>query len=470
MTEVRRFGLVDVLLLLLVLASAAGTRASYLVVCAENGTNAGPWRVQDDPPQELLSLALNLKERNWFGSEAPLAAAHQQELTAHTAPAYPWLLSLVARLPVVFDPAVRWLQVGLGTLTAGLYFLFARRAFRSRFVALLAGLLCACHPFWVVNAAEMNDGVLTSFLLALVLVLGARSSEVEDAFCCLVFGLALAALALVRAALLPLSFVALLWFLLRCRSLPRGWLFALLATLGFANGLAPWILRNYQATGELIPVVDSLYLHLWIGNNPQAGGGPQSEEVLLRTLAEARKESSGNLADMPQSRRYEELAGEVWQEIRAHPVGFFQHRLWAGLCFVFGEKWFRDRVPWQEDPAHLRSMPSWLVAAFPSFLLGSLLGMLLLSFLGWRWTYAWRGAALPALAVVWIALPYLLSHAEQLHGPRLPLDGVLLCYTSFALATLFRLGKLPGPAELRNETETCWEAKTEKRPREGIQG
>ena len=316
MTEVRRFGLVDVLLLLLVLASAAGTRASYLVVCAENGTNAGPWRVQDDPPQELLSLALNLKERNWFGSEAPLAAAHQQELTAHTAPAYPWLLSLVARLPVVFDPAVRWLQVGLGTLTAGLYFLFARRAFRSRFVALLAGLLCACHPFWVVNAAEMNDGVLTSFLLALVLVLGARSSEVEDAFCCLVFGLALAALALVRAALLPLSFVALLWFLLRCRSLPRGWLFALLATLGFANGLAPWILRNYQATGELIPVVDSLYLHLWIGNNPQAGGGPQSEEVLLRTLAEARKESSGNLADMPQSRRYEELAGEVWQEIR----------------------------------------------------------------------------------------------------------------------------------------------------------
>jgi hypothetical protein len=37
------------------------------------------------------------------------------------------------------------------------------------------------------------------------------------------------------------------------------------------------------------------------------------------------------------------------------------------------------------------------------------------------------------LAMIWIPLPYVLSHAELLSGPRLPLDGVLLCYTAFAL-------------------------------------
>jgi hypothetical protein len=31
-------------------------------------------------------------------------------------------------------------------------------------------------------------------------------------------------------------------------------------------------------------------------------------------------------------------------------------------------------------------------------------------------------------------LPYLLSHAESLAGPRLPLDGVLLCFAAYALA------------------------------------
>jgi hypothetical protein len=30
----------------------------------------------------------------------------------------------------------------------------------------------------------------------------------------------------------------------------------------------------------------------------------------------------------------------------------------------------------------------------------------------------------------------LLSYAEALHGPRLPLDGILLCYVAFALVCL----------------------------------
>jgi hypothetical protein len=65
----------------------------------------------------------------------------------------------------------------------------------------------------------------------------------------------------------------------------------------------------------------------------------------------------------------------------------------------------------------------------------ALLAMLLLSFLGWRWSYGWRHESMPAaLAMVWVSLPYLLSHAERLSGPRLPLDGVLLTYAAFALA------------------------------------
>ena len=47
-----------------------------------------------------------------------------------------------------------------------------------------------------------------------------------------------------------------------------------------------------------------------------------------------------------------------------------------------------------------------------------------------------------SLAVMWIPLPYLLSHAEALSGPRLPLDGVLLCYAAFALCGMLPLGNL----------------------------
>jgi len=41
-----------------------------------------------------------------------------------------------------------------------------------------------------------------------------------------------------------------------------------------------------------------------------------------------------------------------------------------------------------------------------------------------------------SLAMIWIPLPYILSHAEAPSDPRLSLDGVLLCYTAFALAYL----------------------------------
>ncbi len=99
----------------------------------------------------------------------------------------------------------------------------------------------------------------------------------------------------------------------------------------------------------------------------------------------------------------------------------------AGLYFVFGERMFVDgRLAEGETPFWLRMS-----------LHGVLLVMLMLAVLGWRWSYGWRLDALPAsLALLWVPLPYLLSHAELLSGPRLPLDGVLLTFAAFALCAM----------------------------------
>jgi 4-amino-4-deoxy-L-arabinose transferase-like glycosyltransferase len=450
MVEIRRFGPLDLVLLLLVLAVAAGARVGYLVSCADSGRSAGGLLVQDprrplpdfapdeemrgtQKPSDLDALVHNLKKHRWFGSLAPFAATEEQ--TAHTSPGYPWCLGLLARVmdDHVLDWTMRWVQCGLGTLTAGLYFLFARRAFRSLLVGALAGFLAALWPFWVINTAAVDDGVVATFLLALVLFLGGRSSQTGGAFGSLLFGLTLAGLALVRAALLPFAFLALLWFLLRTRNLPRGWLPALLAFLGFANGLAPWTVRNFQVFGEPIPVVDSTFLHLWIGNNPHATGGPISEKARL-----ADPDLDKELREIThQPARYRALGSRVWQEIREHPAETFYRRLRAGLSFFLGEHWFH-----KGELASLtgEAMPDWLRHSYPSILQGSLLVVLLLALLGWRWTFGWRFESMPAaLAVVWIVLPYLIGHAELLSGPRLPLDGVLLCYAAFAVA-----GFLPG--------------------------
>ncbi|HWG46838.1 MAG TPA: glycosyltransferase family 39 protein [Gemmataceae bacterium] len=429
MTEMRRFTLVDGLLLIAIVALAAGTRAGYLISCADYARNAGPLLVET-PPAELEKLVSNLKDKQSFASRAPFATEEKE--TAQVAPGYPWLVSAVARVvdPAARDSTMRWLQCALGALTAGLYFLFARRAFRSRAVATLTGLFCAAHPFWILDTAALADGVAATFLLALSLLLGLRASQTSGPLTSLLFGLSLAALALVRAAFLPFAFVALAWFLWRSRGLTRGWLCALLAFLGFVNGLAPWTFRNWQLYGEPVPIVDSAYYHLWIGNNPHATGGPVSEQAMRDAPVE-------ELSQIPRSTdRYARLSGLIGQEMHDHPVETVRRRLRAGLDFVFGERWFiegrlADRAGSEE------SMPTWLAWSYPVVLESTLLGLVVLALLGWRWTYGWRSSALPAsLAVFWIPLPYVLSHAEALSGPRLPLDGVLLCYAAFALACL----------------------------------
>jgi hypothetical protein len=448
MADGSRFGWRTLLLFILVLAAAGAARSWYLTACVENARGPTPLAVQDPPqpldpstapaptfhaaPNELDSLARHVADEQWFGTVAPLAAG--EETTAHTAPGYPWLLAQVLRVTPEPERAlqvVRWSQAFLGALTVGLYFLFAWRAFRSDTVATLTGLLAAAYPFWVINTAEIADGTVTTFLLALALLLGSLAARPGAAFSSLLFGLTLAALPLVRAALLPFALVAILWFLWRCRRVQRGWLCGLVAVLGLANGLAPWTLRNYQAFHDIVPVSNATYLHLWIGNNPLADGGPQDMAKLRQELAQLDDDDRPNflLDEIDQSKRYR-LLGEYG--LRPDAAHALRLRTRAMLCFVFGRDWFVSG-----DFCHLEytpALPKPIRHHSSDILQGTFLALLLLHLLGWRWTYGWRRETrLATLALIWVPLPYILSHAEALSGPRLPLDGVMLCYAAFAV-------------------------------------
>ncbi len=382
MTEMPRFGLKDFSLLLLVLAAAAGARFGYLSAALDNLADPAPLVVQS--AQGPKGPAKDSRGEAWWLTPAPLSK--EEEKTAHTAPGFPWLVGALAN--ALDDPArtigiFRYVQLALGTLTAGLYFLFARRAFRSAAVGTLTGLLCALHPFWVVNTLELNDGVLTCFLLGLAMATGARAGQEGDALASLLYGLSLAGLALVRAALLPFALAGALWFLLRCRKIPRGWLCALLAFLGFANGLAPWTIRNVRTFHQVVPVADSLYLHLWMGVNDRADGGPQDEKTLEASLPKERLDEL--LAEKNQARRYHMLSRDVLRQAAEDPAGTLHRRLWAGEYFVFGRAWFKE----SGTLAKLRPdnrLPPQFADSYNGILEATLLGMLVFGLLGWRWS------------------------------------------------------------------------------------
>lgn len=425
---------------------ALAGRCGYVLVCTDQAEGQPQWRVQGDSPTgetqtvtELEEVIANVRDSQGFRARALFSSG--VENTASLSPGYPWLRGMLARGNWSADAVVRWLQCGLGALTAAFYFLFARRAFRSTAIGFLAGLLAAVHPYWIINTAELQDGVLATFLLAANLALGTRVAEEGGPFTSLLFGVLLAFLALVRAALLPLALLALLLFLLRCQKLPHGWLCAVLAFLGFGNGLAPWFVRNLQAYEEPLPIVSSTWLHLWMGNNPRATGGALPEEEVTRVLGPQR--TAQLRAEPNQARRYRMLAWDTVEEIRQYPGDAVQHRLSAGAAFVLGEAWLRKRDLAEKRNATLDTTvvaaPEWLGEALPGLLAGSLLFLFVFGLLGWRRSATMGGGHwLAALALIWAPLPYLLSHAEYLVGPRLPVDGVWLTFAAVGLSTLWK--------------------------------
>jgi 4-amino-4-deoxy-L-arabinose transferase-like glycosyltransferase len=441
----RRLGIFECLWLLVVVIVAMAARVWYLNEWADGGRSSGPLQVQGTPaPADLKAILANLTENQWFASRAPLALSEEQ--TAHVAPGYPFLMAWLDKAPAILgtlDRTMRWLQCLLGTLTALVYALVALRAFGSIPVAIGTGLLCALHPFWIINTAEINDGVVVSFLMALALWLAARSVQDAALVSSFGFGIVLACMELTRGACLPFVFIALLWFVGRCRYVRWGWLCALLAILGLLNAVVPWTFRNYRLSGEVVPIVSSGPFHLWMGNNPQATGGPLDENAMLTSLADSRDASKQDVEQsvgaLPQKARYDQLMIDARVEVQRHPAETLRRRLLAGVYFWFGADWFKNARCWEAESASTMQSPGYLVGNASAILNGALLFMTVFGLLGWRWTSKDSLQAMPtALALFWFPVPYMIGHATGLVGPRLPLDGLVLCYAAFAVACLLR--------------------------------
>lgn len=208
---------------------------------------------------EFDSIAWNLAQGNGFRS------GHGEE-TVVRGPVYPVFLAAIYHLAGgrVFW-AVQLAQALLGGLTVWLTFLLARRLFEER-VALLSALLMALHPLllWFSSRIYIESFATAAFLATCVLIdrfIVRRTLPVALAAAA---GIALCVLTkAVFVVILPVVFFLLLGA--RARLLQAlGWT-VLIATFTVAL-VAPWSVRNYQVSGQFVPVHTTMGFSLLAGH------------------------------------------------------------------------------------------------------------------------------------------------------------------------------------------------------------
>lgn len=167
--------------------------------------------------------------------------------------------------------AVVW-QCIVSSLTCVLL-LFVGKSLWSRNTGLVAGVIAAVYPGFIVATGRVLPETLACFLITLcTLLLVAQRRRRPDALCMFLAGVSSVCLEFAKSALMLATFSnAAFAGLLSVRY--RSWKLGLFFVSGLLVALIPWMLFQGKGTGEFKPFVDrASHLNCAVGNNVRAEG------------------------------------------------------------------------------------------------------------------------------------------------------------------------------------------------------
>jgi 4-amino-4-deoxy-L-arabinose transferase-like glycosyltransferase len=210
----------------------------------------------------FFALAQNIAAGNGY----TLDGVHA---TAFRVPLYPFFIAAVTFghqlfLPIILSQSL----VSVGTVLCAA--MLAREIFGNK-AAIIAAILTAIYPYYVVHDTALQETSLFTFLTTLAVFLLLRLRRSGSVMTALGAGLALGAAVLTRANLAPFALFAPLWLVFSGDSNAAPWRrrlrSAVLCAGVAALTVSPWLIRSYELTGTATLSTQTGFF-LWVGNNP----------------------------------------------------------------------------------------------------------------------------------------------------------------------------------------------------------
>jgi 4-amino-4-deoxy-L-arabinose transferase-like glycosyltransferase len=321
--------------------------------------------------------------------------------TAWVTPVYPYLLAATFKLFGIYSKASALVILGLNCLFSSLVcipiFSMAQFSF-GRSVAIAACWIWALLPYSIyISSSFVWETCLSSLLLAVLFFWTLKlKKQPGNRWAWLGYGALWGFAALSNASLLSLFPFLAGWSISPLWRSRRMWLStAFLMALACAAILLPWLVRNYRAFHQIIPLRDNFWLEVWIGNDGYTLS--QSDDSPHPSVTETSLDEYARLGEI-----------RFMQEKRRQAIGFIaEHpRFFAVMClrrFVYLWTAF-----WNLDPSNLDVELHYPGNVFLTF------GLTVLMLVGiWQAFRQSRDATLPYLLVLAVyPLIFYFTHPE----------------------------------------------------------
>jgi 4-amino-4-deoxy-L-arabinose transferase-like glycosyltransferase len=339
--------------------------------------------------------------------------------TAWIPPVYPWIISLAYRLFGIYSAKAVGFMLALNltcaTLTTAAIYRIGLRCFSAE-VAFGGALLWTVSPDAVAMSVRIWDISAATLLMTLMVLSYLRAIESKQRWSdWIAFGILAGVSALTTTtllAMLPFVLVVLFFFPRGAFRKPSIVVLAITVLL-----MLPWVVRNFDRFGRLIPIRGNFGAELWAGNHPGVRGPADESVHPLKNKSE--------LIDylrMGESQYVASRQKMAIQFIRQNPGRFVQLTGERILSF-----WTSPLVMDSAWPA-ICAMLAWAAT------------VLLL----WR-RETWLIATPFAATMIFFPFSYYISHAESyFRSPIEPLISLLAVYAFFrCIEWISSRGKAP---------------------------
>ena len=293
---------------------------------------------------ELEQVAISLATTSTFANPYHIPTGQ----TAHVAPIYPFLLSIIY---AIFGTGLggEWAEQAFNVFAAAAVFgmlpFFSLQMLGEKLPGIIAGAVSAVSPAAFLVETQGKEAPFASFVFLLIIFASAWIWRWGAFFPApaVWYGLLWAVGLLTYPGFLFVMFGMLAMACIFAKPMERRYRYSFvgIVIMTCAVGLLPWIMRNYHVFGEIFFVRDNLGLELALSNHDQAriSMDDNAQSGAFRRHPWASKDEALRLKELGEYRYHQVRKEEARKWMKTHPVAFA--KLTAGRIVNY---WFPFRA------------------------------------------------------------------------------------------------------------------------------